>query len=260
MWHTAKWEWHLHYKRIQAYHTHTYTHSVPSRWIVFTLAVERSTEPLVRDCSYFSLIAVSLSPPSLMSLIEHHSHMLRFHASSFTLTLFLSISVSFSFTYSPVIMPHPPLSLSSPLPVCFRLHISPSNWLLSVPAELHSPVFGKRTFRCGTLGIFHLAAHSFGRLSEGRPVLSWSFRNTSIIWFAAHQSPGVCCIAVRLLQCTRTALIVSVRSVGWRKPPQPVISQRRNTVEGQLRSVEGKAWQKEAKQREEWRAQQHRTG
>lgn len=107
--------------------TLTHTHSVPSRWIVFTLAVERSTEPLVRDCSYFSLIAVSLSPPSLTSLIEHHSHMLRFHASSFTLTLFLSISVSFSFTYSPVIMPHPPLSLSSPLPVCFRLHISPSN-------------------------------------------------------------------------------------------------------------------------------------
>lgn len=140
MWHTAKWEWHLHYKRIQAYHTHT--QSVPSRWIVFTLAVERSTEPLVRDCSYFSLIAVSLSPPSLTSLIEHHSHMLRFHASSFTLTLFLSISVSFSFTYSPVIMPHPPLSLSSPLPVCFRLHISSSNWLFSVPAELHLTVFG----------------------------------------------------------------------------------------------------------------------
>ncbi|KAF4117677.1 hypothetical protein G5714_002230 [Onychostoma macrolepis] len=39
------------------------------RWIVFTLAVERSTEPLVRDCSYFSLIAVSLSPSPTLSLL-----------------------------------------------------------------------------------------------------------------------------------------------------------------------------------------------
>lgn len=87
--------------------TLTHTHVVPSRWIVFTLAVERSTEPLVRDCSYFSLIAVSLSPsPTLSSLLivsdwASFSHAtlscLLFHTHS----LSLSISVSFSFTYSP---------------------------------------------------------------------------------------------------------------------------------------------------------------
>ncbi len=102
-----------------------------------------------------------------------------------------------------------------------------------------------------TLGIFHLAAHSFGRL---RKVIRFRPGVSGI-----HRSSG---LQPTRVPESRTALIVSVRSVGWRKPPQPVISQRRNTVEGQWRSVEEKAWQREeeAKQREEWRAQQHRTG
>jgi len=94
----------------------TLAHSgvVPSRWIVFTL----SAEPLVKDCSYFSLIAVSLSLPLSLSsllisfLIKHHSHTLGFHASSFTLTLSLSPSLLASLSLiAPVIMPHPSLSL-----------------------------------------------------------------------------------------------------------------------------------------------------
>lgn len=129
-------------KRITLTHTHIVSHPDGlSSLSLSSTALSRWWETAVSSVSL-----QSLSPPSSTSLIEHHSHMLRFHASSFTLTLFLSISVSFSFTYSPVIMPHPPLSLSSPLPVCFRLHISSSNWLFSVAAELHLPVFGKRTF------------------------------------------------------------------------------------------------------------------
>lgn len=224
MWHTAKWERHLHYKCIQAYHTHTYTRSpiqmdcLHSRcWAQHWAAGER-LQLFQSHCSLSLSISHSLLPPYSLWLSIILTCYAFMPPLSHSLSLSPALLASLSLT-APVIMPHPSLLLSSSLPVCFRLHISSSNWLFSVPAELHSPVFGKRTFRCGTLGIFHLAAHSSGRLSEGRPVLSWSFRNTLIIRFAAHQSPGVCCIAVCLLRCTRTALIVSVRSVGWRKPP-----------------------------------------
>lgn len=239
MWHSAKWEWHLHYKRIQAYHTHTYTQcSIQMDCLLSRCRAQHwaAGERLQLVQSHYSL---SLLPPQRLWL-------------SIILTCYASMPpLSHSLSFSPSLLAF--LSLTAqwscriPLFLCPLLCLSAFVYIFLHQTDCFRwqpnciRLFLERGHLVRTLGIFHLAAHSFGKLSEGRPVLSWSFRNTSIIWFAAHQSPGVCCIAVHLLWCTRTALKVSVRSVGWRKPPQPVISQRRNTVEGQLRSVEEKA-------------------
>jgi len=167
------------------------------------------------------------------------------HPLSHSLSLSLSVSVSFSFTYSPSdhAASH---SLSSPPPVCFCLHISSLNWLFCVcvcVCVCQLNCIGKRTFRCGTQCVFHFAAHSSRRLLGRGPVQT--FRNTSIIRFAArrvfsHESRSL------LHSCASPAVHSDCSySLGEERglkknPPLPVISLRRNTVEGQLRTVERK--------------------
>ncbi len=191
-------------KRITLTHTHIVSHPDGlSSLSLSSAALSRRWETAV---SSVSLQSLSLPPPyrlwlriilTCYAFMPPLSHSLSFSPS---LLAFLSLTAQWS--------------CRIPLSLCPLLCLSAFVYIFLHQTDCFQGqlncicLFLERGDLVRTLGIFHLAAHSFGRL---RKVIRFRPGVSGI-----HRSSG---LQPTRVPESRTALIVSVRSVGWRKPP-----------------------------------------